>query len=609
MAYVGLKDTLRRLGRLKAALARQSGGGILNAGFPGGFARDLRVVSSHAEEKRRRRIWAPISSLKSAGARATGFRARARQFGTGGGGAPGGEEASWVSLGLKKEVAASLVSSGFPFPSQTQKLAVPKVVAGGDVVVAAETGSGKTIAYLAPILDKLSRLLESRGGDTAVALVLCPNVQLCKQVSGVAKELLGGASLSSEGSVRVFDVTEDEYEEDGAAVVVCTPSLFEKTFVSYKAGAARVDLNVKVLVLDETDMLLTGGFEPVTLSILDWCQYEDKQLKIDSVLENTGMTYEDFQKVPYKFRRAAYKEGLPGMLASGWRGWKGHGSTGVKGFEKCQYLFTGATIPDYGTKSVELQIQKICPDVSWVRGEGLHNPSSFKERLAQEWIEVRSMGEAYDLLSDIVSVKGNGPGTEGEDLGGLTVPELKQRLRDAELPVSGRKAELVQRLVELGGPVAAGTSSSIGRVVAFNKDVRHAMECAEALRDSEGLPVLEFHRKVPLEERMDNLEVFKRAKNAVLVCTDAASRGLDIPDVSCVVQVGFASSAVDYLHRIGRTARAGKRGRVVNIYTGDSLDLVRSVTKAIKEERPVQDAFSRKRSFRKKIKKESRKNY
>mmetsp|Transcript_4811 Transcript_4811/g.12634 ORF Transcript_4811/g.12634 Transcript_4811/m.12634 type:complete len:103 (-) Transcript_4811:20-328(-) len=90
----------------------------------------------------------------------------------------------------------------------------------------------------------------------------------------------------------------------------------------------------------------------------------------------------------------------------------------------------------------------------------------------------------------------------------------------------------------------------------------------------------------------------------VQVCTDSASRGIDIPGVACVVQAGFASSAVDYLHRIGRTARAGRRGKVVSIYSeSESGDLVRAVKRAIDRDMPVEDAFSRKRSFRKKIKK------
>ena len=470
----------------------------------------------------------------------------------------------WRSLGLGEELASSLAGSGFHSPSETQRLAIPSVVRGGDVVIAAETGSGKTIAYLAPVLQRLlssSLKPNDDSGAPEVGLVLCPNIQLCKQVSRVAKGIAEG--LGPPGArPRVVDATEDGYfEGDGpsaaAAMVVCTPSIFEKTFVTYKAGAARVDLRVTTLVLDETDMLLTGGFEPATSSILEWCQWEDRQLKIDSVLEATGMSYDDFVALPYKHKRGAYKAGLRGMAEAGWR-LPARVIDPDPPFSRCQYIFAGATIPDYGTKSVQGKIQKWCPDASWVRGRGLHNPSAFKGRMEQEWREVGSMGDAYAALAEAL---------------------------------------------------AASSPSGGGRVIAFNKDVRHAVECAEVLRGGrEGLDraVLEFHRSVPLDERMANLEEFRRAEDAVLVCTDAASRGLDIPDVSCVVQVGFAASAVDYVHRIGRTARAGKMGRVVNVYTRESEDLVRSVREAIRGGRPVQDAFSRKRSFRKRIRKESK---
>ena len=490
------------------------------------------------------------------------------------------EKSSWQALGLGFEVARSLTKAGFKEPSRTQAISIPDIVAGKDVVVAAETGSGKTIAYLAPIFNRFETLLAAKEKATLAgkdenaeevldksglvsassrkagnALILCPNIQLCKQVASVAK--LMARHVNAQAKVRVFDMTEEDYYnshgDSSPAIIVCTPTLFEKIFVYYKSGAPRVDLDVKVLVLDETDMLLTGGFEPVTMSILDWCQYEDKQLKIDQVLEHADITYEQFERIPYFFKKAAYQGGVEAMLKAGWKRHKVDREK-ITAFEKCQYLFTGATIPDYGLRSVQKQIERICPSASWVRGSGLHNPSTFKDRLSQEWLEVHSMEEAYQTLS--------------EQVGKLS-----------------------------------------GRIIAFNKDVKHAMDCAQVLRGNGDLTVLEFHRKVPLEERIQNLEAFKQVENnAILVCTDAASRGLDIPDVRCVFQIGFASSAVDYLHRIGRTARAGKQGQVVNMYTEDSKDLVTSVMQAIDEERSIQDAFSRKRSFRKKIKKEVKKN-
>ena len=108
------------------------------------------------------------------------------------------EECSWVDLGLSSEITKSLLKTGFDSPSQTQIISIPDLVKGKDVVIAAETGSGKTVAYLAPLLSRLASVsasppadsMDPRGSrDEKVGLVLCPNIQLCKQVSKVAKEL------------------------------------------------------------------------------------------------------------------------------------------------------------------------------------------------------------------------------------------------------------------------------------------------------------------------------------------------------------------------------------------------------------------------------------
>ena len=91
----------------------------------------------------------------------------------------------------------------------------------------------------------------------------------------------------------------------------------------------------------------------------------------------------------------------------------------------------------------------------------------------------------------------------------------------------------------------------------------------------------------------------------VLVCTDVVSRGIDIEDVSQVVQFQFARSAVDYIHRIGRTARAGRDGTVVHFVGEAEADLVRRLRAQDKHD-DVEHLFSHRRSLRKNAKKEAR---
>lgn len=73
-----------------------------------------------------------------------------------------------------------------------------------------------------------------------------------------------------------------------------------------------------------------------------------------------------------------------------------------------------------------------------------------------------------------------------------------------------------------------------------------------------------------------------REEGNVLVCTDAAARGLDIPAVSHIVQADFAATAVDYLHRVGRTARAGRKGRVTSLVSEESQALADAIRCRIK---------------------------
>ncbi|KAL4542425.1 hypothetical protein Ndes2526B_g09385 [Nannochloris sp. 'desiccata'] len=97
-------------------------------------------------------------------------------------------------------------------------------------------------------------------------------------------------------------------------------------------------------------------------------------------------------------------------------------------------------------------------------------------------------------------------------------------------------------------------------MMVFTKDVTSANETAAVLREfsSKMPPIVVYHSGVPAAERATALKRMSQEQGLILVCTDAAARGLDIENVTHVVQADFAGSAIDYLHRVGRTARAGK---------------------------------------------------
>ncbi|KAE8716524.1 DEAD-box ATP-dependent RNA helicase 22 [Hibiscus syriacus] len=125
--------------------------------------------------------------------------------------------------------------------------------------------------------------------------------------------------------------------------------------------------------------------------------------------------------------------------------------------------------------------------------------------------------------------------------------------------------------------------AGVSRTMVFGNTVEAVEAVANILQRAE-IECYRYHKDLSLEERAESLDGF-REKGGIFVCTDAAARGVDIPNVSHIIQADFATSAVDFLHRVGRTAQAaGKLGQ------------------------PVEPAFSRKRSFWNKLKKRAGSN-
>lgn len=128
------------------------------------------------------------------------------------------------------------------------------------------------------------------------------------------------------------------------------------------------------------------------------------------------------------------------------------------------------------------------------------------------------------------------------------------------------------------------------RTMVFFNTAANAQVGAELL---DGAP---YHKNVAPQQRLESLDAFARGDVNILCCTDLAARGLDLPDVQHILQVDFALDVVSYLHRVGRAARAGNKGRATNLYQTHNIDLVNAIP-------TVESAFSRRRGFRQKIKK------
>ena len=149
-----------------------------------------------------------------------------------------------------------------------------------------------------------------------------------------------------------------------------------------------------------------------------------------------------------------------------------------------------------------------------------------------------------------------------------TVDKLEQRF--VLVPPEARDSYLVQLLL------SRREADSKSSCIVFCRTCRDA-ELIGNLLTKTGLPSSSLHSMKPQRERMSGLASFKSGHTKVLVATDVASRGLDIPQVSLVVNHNVPRAAVDYVHRVGRTARAGRGGQAVSLVTAYDVGLIQAV--------------------------------
>ncbi|KAJ8759041.1 hypothetical protein K2173_003279 [Erythroxylum novogranatense] len=477
---------------------------------------------------------------------------------------------SWSSVGLSDRLAHALSQAGFKKPSLVQAACIPSILSGKDVVVAAETGSGKTHAYLVPLINKLCNTpFDTENSCSGFGLVLCPNVMLCEQVVRMANCLCDD---DGESLVKVMAVCGRQgWPVHQPDIIVSTPAALLNNIGEKKQRQMDFIRGVKYIVFDEADMLLCGSFQNQIVRLIHMLRYDEKQLSLTNKsvsggslasdsnlfvrdgLENMGDETEsdsvceddeDF-KDDVEIEDLKEEEDTGSIGRKDWRRVR-------KTYERSkQYIFVAATLPVNGKKTAGAVLKHMFPDAIWLSGNYLHctNP-----RLKQRWVEVTTDTQVDALIEAV-----------------------KQ------------------------GSVMFSCGADVSRTMVFANTVE-AVEAVAKILERAGIECYRYHKENSLEERAKTLVDFQE-KGGIFVCTDAAARGVDIPNVSHVVQADFATSAVDFLHRVGRTARAGHYGLVTSLYTQSNRDLVGAICQAEKLAQPVETAFSRKRSFRNKLKK------
>ncbi|KAF2650632.1 DEAD-domain-containing protein [Lophiostoma macrostomum CBS 122681] len=367
-----------------------------------------------------------------------------------------GPTESFQSLSLSRPILKGLTSIGFTEPTPIQLKTIPIAMSGKDVVGGAVTGSGKTAAFLIPILERL--LYRPKKIPTTRVAIFMPTRELAVQCFNVAKKIAAFTDITFAQLAGGFSSREQEAVlKTRPDVVIATPG----RFIDHMRNSASFQVeNLEILVLDEADRMLEEGFESQLTEIL-----------------------------------ATIPKSRQTMLFS-------------------------ATM----TSSVDNLIRI-----------GMNRPVRLLVNAKKQTVE----GLVQEFL----------------------------RLR------SGKEGKRLNYLMYLCEKVYTE------RVIIFfrQKKEAHRVRVIFALC---ALKASELHGNMSQEQRIQSVEAFRSGKSSYLLATDVASRGLDIKNVSTVINYEAPQSHEIYLHRVGRTARAGRTGRSCTIAAEPDRKVVKAAVKA-----------------------------
>jgi superfamily II DNA/RNA helicase len=343
-------------------------------------------------------------------------------------------------FGLDETLVEGIDASGYESATPVQEQVIPLILEGKDIIASAQTGTGKTAAFLLPIIH---RLLSSRTEDQVNALVIVPTRELAIQIS---QNLEGLAYFTPISSIAVYGGSdgsnfsnEKQALSKGADIVICTPG---RMIAHLNMGYVKVK-GLQYLVLDEADRMLDMGF------------------------------YDDIMKI------ISY---LP---------------------PKRQNLLFSATMP--------VKIRDLARKI-------LHEPAEINIAISKPPAKI---------------------------------------VQEAFVVYEPQKMNLIKWLLR---------SLPYKSILIFCSKKHNVKQLTMELRRSR-FSVKEIHSDLDQSGREDVLLEFKSRRLPILVATDILSRGIDIDNIDLVINYDVPNDGEDYIHRIGRTARAETDGRAITFIT------------------------------------------
>lgn len=453
---------------------------------------------------------------------------------------------TFESLGLSKSVLSSIkAQSGWDTPTPIQRLAIPRLLDDSITSVWCEamTGSGKTAAYALPLIEKLK---DRKSFDTGriASMVLCPTRELAEQIGTVFRALTkrvggkwnivvihGGVPLEPQ-IVQLANAARDLQTID---VVIATPGRLYDVLTHYdndESGEA-TSTNTAAMERRLLDALDRKSKRDSSLSLTQL-----EELKLDELEDDgrssmkellNGLEYLVLDEADCLLGRAFQSEVdklLELLPSSSLKAW----------------LFS-ATFP----KQIEPRLDHVLKRVCGSNTIPIRISCTASDRIAEEEDISGQLQKRLDRVSVHQSPK-------LEQVGPASTIEL--RTIRLEQPY---RTQALRRLLE-------EHEDDWDRVLVFVATRYASQHVARKLRRV-GIDSIELHGKLDQETRSKRLSAFRRGKVRVLLATDVASRGLDVIGLPAVVNYDLPRSTADFVHRVGRTGRAGSRGMAVTFVT------------------------------------------
>lgn len=405
------------------------------------------------------------------------------------------KKGSFASFGLSKMIVGNITRKGFRQPTPIQRKTIPLILQNRDIVGMARTGSGKTAAFVLPMIEKLKT---HSGKIGARAVILSPSRELAMQTFNVFKEFAKGTHL------RGILLTGGDSLEDQFSMMMSNPDVIIATPGRFLHLKVEMDLDLKSVeyaVFDEADRLFEMGFQDQLNELLAAFPSTRQTLLFSATLPSSLV---DFAKAgltnPVLVRLDAES----------------------KISDNLEMLFL-STKNDEREATLLYTLQEI-----------IKIPIATPE-------DIKKYKEATNAMSDSDS-------DNDDDRNNKT---KRRKFKKQRMP-------------------AANELPSEKATILFVPTRHHVEYITQLLKDT-GYLVSYLYGTLDQHARKAQLYNFRLGLTPILVVTDVAARGVDIPMLANVINYSLPSSSKIFVHRVGRTARAGSRGWAYSIVSENEL--------------------------------------